>query len=108
MTTETVCTNYQIFFSKKNKKNNINLLSLEFAPNVLKRVHFRILNMICLGGDRTRSYNFDPLKPHFYIVKVVFTGYTLVFRFLLININCGYSLESPHRGGSNKYPQSMF
>ena len=24
------------------------------------------------------------------------------------NINCGYSLEPPRRGGSNEYPQSMF
>ena len=24
------------------------------------------------------------------------------------NINCGYSLESPRRGDSNEYPQSMF
>ena len=24
------------------------------------------------------------------------------------NIDCGYSLELPHRGSSNKYPQSMF
>ena len=24
------------------------------------------------------------------------------------NIYCGYSLESPRRGGSNEYPQSMF
>ena len=24
------------------------------------------------------------------------------------NIDCGYSLEPPRRGGSNKYPQSMF
>ena len=24
------------------------------------------------------------------------------------NIDCGYSLEPPHRGGSNKYPRSMF
>ena len=23
-------------------------------------------------------------------------------------IDCGYSLEPPRRGGSNKYPQSMF
>ena len=23
-------------------------------------------------------------------------------------MNCGYSLEPPRRGGSNKYPQSMF
>ena len=24
------------------------------------------------------------------------------------NIDCGYSLEPPRKGGSNKYPQSMF
>ena len=24
------------------------------------------------------------------------------------NINCGYALEPPRRGGSNAYPQSMF
>ena len=24
------------------------------------------------------------------------------------NVDCGYTLEPPHRGGSNVYPQSMF
>ena len=24
------------------------------------------------------------------------------------NIDCGYALEPPRRGGSNEYPQSMF
>ena len=59
---------------------------------------------------KTRLYNFDPLKPHFYIAKLGFTGlgYTLFFLFLLKNIDCGYSLEPPRRGGSNEYPQSMF
>ena len=59
---------------------------------------FRNITKTCL-------YNFDPLKPHFYIV---YRGYTLVFLFLLKNIDCGYSLEPPRRGGSNEYPQSMF
>ena len=27
---------------------------------------------------------------------------------MLKNIDCGYSLEPPRRGGSNEYPQSMF
>ena len=57
---------------------------------------------------KTRLYNFDPLKPHFYIVKLGFTGVQLFFLFLLKNIDCGYLLEPPHRGGSNEYPQSMF
>ena len=49
-----------------------------------------------------------PFIPHFYIVKLGFTGYTLFFLFLLKIIDCGYSLEPPRRGGSNEYPQSMF
>ena len=32
----------------------------------------------------------------------------IFFIFLLKNIDCGYSLEPPRRGGSNEYPQSMF
>ena len=36
---------------------------------------------------KTRLYNIDPLKPHFYIVKLEFTGYTLVFLLLLKNID---------------------
>ena len=35
-------------------------------------------------------------------------GYTLFFLFLLWNIDCGYPLEPPQRGGSNEYPQSLF
>ena len=44
---------------------------------------------------KTYLYNFDPLKPHFYIVALGFTGYTLFFLFLLKNIDCGYLLELP-------------
>ena len=57
---------------------------------------------------KTRLYNIDPLKPHFYIVKMGFTGVYIIFRISAQNIDCGYSLEPPHRGGSNEYPQSMF
>ena len=53
-------------------------------------------------------YNFDPLKPHFYIVKLGFTGVYIIFPISAQNIDRGYSLEPPRRGGSNGYPQSMF
>ena len=53
-------------------------------------------------------YNFDPLKPQFYNVKLGFIGVYIIFLFLLKKIDCGYSLEPPRRGGSNEYPQSMF
>ena len=57
---------------------------------------------------KTYLYNFDPLKPHFYIVKLGFTGVHIIFLISAQNIDCGYSLESSHRGSSNKYPESMF
>ena len=31
-----------------------------------------------------------------------------MFHISVQNIDCGYSLEPPRRGGSNMYPQSMF
>ena len=31
-----------------------------------------------------------------------------IFHIFVQNIDCGYSLEPPRRGGSNEYPQSMF
>ena len=57
---------------------------------------------------KTRLYNFDPLKPHFYIVKL---GYTVVYIISLVSAQkyrLWYSLEPPRPGGSNEYPQSMF
>ena len=67
--------------------------------NIFK--HIKSITKKCL-------YNIDPLKPHFYIVKLGLQGYTLFFLFLLKNIDCGYSLEPPHQGSSNEYPKSMF
>ena len=57
---------------------------------------------------KTYLYNFDPLKLHFYIVKLGFTGVYIIFLISARNIDCGCSLEPSRRGGSNEYPQSMF
>ena len=65
---------------------------------------FKALDIIM----KTYLYKFDPLKPHFYTVKLGFTGVYIIFLISAQNIDCGYSLEPPHRGGSNEYPQSMF
>ena len=46
---------------------------------------------------KTRLYNFDPLKPNFYIVKRGFTGVYIIFLISAQNIDCGYSLASPRR-----------
>ena len=57
---------------------------------------------------KTYLYKFDPLKHHFYIVKLGFTGVYIIFLISAQNIYCGNSLEPPRRGGSNEYPQSIF
>ena len=68
------------------------------------------IRTLCRRFDITKTYiyNFDPLKPHFYIVKLGFTGVYIIFLISAQNIDCGYSLEPPRRGGSIEYPQSMF
>ena len=37
------------------------------------------LRAIQRGITKTRLYNFDPLQPHFYIVKLGFTGVYIIF-----------------------------
>ena len=60
-----------------------------------------ICNIMCPGAwsvvlysrntiTKTRLYNFDPLKPHFYIVKLGFTGVDIIFLISAQNIDCGY------------------
>ena len=45
----------------------------------------------------------SPPKTENFQIKIL-----IFFIFLLKNIDCGYSLEPPCRGGSSEYPQSMF
>ena len=51
---------------------------------------------------QTSPCNEYPLTPHFYMVRLGFTGVYIFFLFLLYNIDRGYSL------GSNVYQRSMF
>ena len=73
-------------------------------------LHLWTSHITCISAyiAKTCLYNFDPRKPHFYIVKLGFTGVYIIFLMSAQNIDCGYSLEPPRRGGSNEYPQSMF
>ena len=53
-------------------------------------------------------------KTHLYKYNVNFTAENIkmkncdIFLIFAQNIDCGYSLEPPWRGGSNEYSQSMF
>ena len=53
-------------------------------------------------------YNFDPFKPHFYVVKLGFKGIYIIFLISAQNIDRGCSLEPPCWGGSNGYPNLCF
>ena len=68
----------------------------------------RLFDLCLFGITKTYLYNFDPLKLHFYIVNLGFTGVYIIFLISARNIDCGYSLEPPRQGGSNEYPLSMF
>ena len=47
---------------------------------------------------KTCLYNFDPLRPHFYKLKLGFTEVYIIFHISAQNIDCGYSLEPPRLG----------
>ena len=85
------------------KKNHVFLIQFknDRLIEILQAIRYHIIT-------KTYLYNFDPLKPHFYIVKLVFTGVYIIFLISAQNIDYWYSLEPPRRGGSNEYPQSMF
>ena len=83
----------------------INVQLIPWLPTVEKQLANRSkINAIRI----TCPCELYPLTPHFYIVKLGCTGVYIIFLFLLQNIDCGYSLEPPHWGGANVYPQSMF
>ena len=57
-------------------------------------------------------YENTPIQIYrkFYLQKLKIFRYKKfdIFHISAQNIDCGYSLEPPQRGGSNEYPQSMF
>ena len=64
------------------------------------------LNTSCSHYENTpiqihRKFHLQKLK------KIQIKNYD-IFHYSAQNIDCGYSLEPPPRGGSNEYPQSMF
>ena len=94
------------------KARKISLIIIRFGPQCdkafieLQSVILRTCASIRI--TKTCLYNFDPLQPHFYMVKLGFTRIYIIFLISAQNIDCGYSLEPPRQGGSNEYQQPMF
>ena len=91
-----------IYKGFKQTKYYKRLLLLRFVPKNnltnLQLYEIVIMNITVYRKvfiTKTYLYNFYPLKPHFHIVKLGFTGVYIIFLFLLKNIDCGYSLEPP-------------
>ena len=51
----------------------------------------------------SNTLKISPSKTESFHIKIL-----IFFSYFYSNIDCGYSLEPPRRGGSNEYPQSMF
>ena len=61
-----------------------------------------ILSVIVCVFTKTCQSNSNPRKSHFYTVKLGFTGICIICLTSSQNIDCGYLLEPPRRGGSNE------
>ena len=63
-------------------------------------------------GNKYFHYENTPIQIHWKFYHQKIENFQIkffdIFHISAQNIDCGYSLEPPHRGGSNDYPQSMF
>ena len=72
------------------------------------KIYLSSVKMALQLHQENMSVQLYPHEPHFYIAKLGSQGYTYFSFIFAQNMDCGYSLEPPRRGGSNVYPQSMF
>ena len=75
--------------------------SLHCLPFIAQSLHTTIIT-------KTYLYNFDPLKPHFYIVKLGFTGVYIIVLISAQKHRLWILVRTARQGSSNEYPQSMF
>ena len=54
------------------------------------------------------AYHYENLPMQYTVIFKVVKNENDIFLIFAQNIDCGYTLEPPRRGGSNEYPQSMF
>ena len=116
------------YFSGKKKEKNISECRLlEFLSSMLS---VKVIEMgkiqVILGYSELRPFALQPITNYslefvyyenipiqiyrkFHLQKMkIFRKNSDIFHISAQNIDCGYSLEPPRRGGSNEYPQSMF
>ena len=99
---ENICCTYSLEAPQWDASNEYPQHIFSWRNKIISYTFQLIITKSCL-------YNFDPLKPYFYLVKLGFTGiYIIVFLIFARKHRLWYSLELPCQGGSIEYPQSMF
>ena len=85
------------------RKNTLIRLSkcVDSRLHLIFAVHIWDINKTCL-------YNFDSLKPHFYIVKLGFTGVYIIFLISDQTYRVWVLVRTASPRRFNEYPQSMF
>ena len=82
-----------------------------FVPGITRRYSNSQRFSLC-SDFQCPHYENTPIQiyRHFHLQKLKFFRYknSEIFHMSAQNIDCGYPLEPPRRGGSNDYPQSMF
>ena len=89
-----------LYFLANTNSMNAHLESVKIFIRAFHKIEYDVhrapKNFSSLAITQTCPCNEDPFTPHFYIVKLGFTGVYIFFLFLLQNIDCGYPLEPPH------------
>ena len=71
-----------------------------------------MLLLLIRNGSDAYHYEDMPIQIHWKFYYQKKENFQIknsdIFHISAQNINCGYPLEPPRRGGSNEYPQSMF
>ena len=82
--------------------------TISVPPHKLSRWEFCMV----ISLEKVLHYENTPIQIYrkFYHKKMAIFQIknSNIFHISAQNIDCGYSLEPPRRGGSNEYPQSMF
>ena len=95
-----------------------------FLSSLFKTIHNERKTMITVSvlttqtdlySQESRLYNYENLPMQYtriFLSPVKIENFmrkiSIFFHLFAQNIDCGYTLEPPRRGGSNEYPQSMF
>ena len=109
---------HNLCFFIKIRKNNVYPCKPQFYYT---KVRFNGVKIICFCDENSFLFGVThfiySLQKHAYsnILKILPSkneNFQIknsdIFHISAQNIDCGYSLELPRRGGSNEYPQSMF